>query len=121
MGCRGVVAVHACGRRGLGRSRGIILFPGGPRRPPGAEPRYKYGVVSLYSAMDVPCLPIALNSGLFWPRRSMRRYPGTIRGEVLDPIPPGLGKGAFFQRLQPGVATAAPPLVAAGAPELTHN
>ena len=97
----------------------LLIFPEGTRRPPGAEPRYKYGVVSLYSAMDVPCLPIALNSGLFWPRRSMRRYPGTIRVEVLDPIPPGLGKEAFFQRLQRDVEAATARLVAEGERELT--
>ena len=44
----------------------------------GAEPRYKYGVAHLYAAEGVPCLPIALNSGLFWPRRSLLRMPGTV-------------------------------------------
>ena len=37
----------------------------------------------------VPCVPVALNSGLFWPRRSFMRYPGTIRVEILDPIRAG--------------------------------
>ena len=68
--------------------------------PPGAEPHYKYGVAHLYAETGRACLPIALNSGLFWPRRSLRRYPGTIVVEVLDPIPPGLDKEAFFARLQ---------------------
>ena len=72
----------------LARDRQIVIFPEGTRRAPGAEPRYKYGVVHLYAETGVPCLPIALNSGLFWPRRSFRRYPGTIVVEVLDPIPP---------------------------------
>jgi 1-acyl-sn-glycerol-3-phosphate acyltransferase len=118
-GSQALVDMNACARRELARNRQIIIFPEGTRRPPGAEPRYKYGVVSLYSAMDVPCLPIALNSGLFWPRRSMRRYPGTIRVEVLDPIPPGLGKEAFFQRLQRDVEAATARLVAEGERELT--
>jgi 1-acyl-sn-glycerol-3-phosphate acyltransferase len=113
--------MNARARRELARSRRIIIFPEGTRRPPGAEPRYKYGVVSLYSAMDVACLPIALNSGLFWPRRSMRRYPGTIRVEVLDPIPPGLGKEVFFQRLQRDVEAATARLVAEGERELIQN
>src|SRR5262249_48936352 len=90
-------------------------------RPPGAEPRYKYGVVHLYAEMGVPCLPVALNSGLFWPRRSMRRYPGTIRLEVLDPIPAGLGKEAFFERLQREVETATARLVAEGERERIDN
>src|SRR5262252_7615290 len=120
-GSQALVDMNACARRELARNRRIIIFPEGTRRRPGAEPRYKYGVVSLYSAMDVPCLPIALNSGLFWPRRSMRRYPGTIRVEVLDPIPPGLGKEGFFQRLQRDVEAATARLVAEGERELIQN
>jgi 1-acyl-sn-glycerol-3-phosphate acyltransferase len=120
-GSQALVDMNACARRELARNRRIIIFPEGTRRPPGAEPRYKYGVVSLYSAMDVPCLPIALNSGVFWPRRSMRRYPGTIRVEVLDPIPPGLDREAFFERLQRDVEAATARLVAEGERELVQN
>jgi 1-acyl-sn-glycerol-3-phosphate acyltransferase len=78
-------------------------------------------VARLYSEMGVPCLPIALNSGLFWPRRSMRRYPGTILVEVLDPIPPGLGQDAFFERLQRDVEGATARLVAEGKRELARK
>jgi 1-acyl-sn-glycerol-3-phosphate acyltransferase len=105
-------------RRALADDRQIIIFPEGTRRPPGAEPRYKYGVAHLYAETGVPCVPIALNSGLFWPRRSIFRYPGTIRVEVLDPIPPGLDKEAFLARLQQDVEAATARLVAAGESEL---
>ena len=71
--------------------------------------------------MDVACLPVALNSGLFWPRRSFRRYPGTIRVEILDPIPPGLGKDAFFERMQTEIETATARLVAEGRRELSDS
>jgi 1-acyl-sn-glycerol-3-phosphate acyltransferase len=108
-------------RRAVAENRQIIIFPEGTRRPPGAEPKYKFGVVHLYAETGVPCLPIALNSGLFWPRRSMRRYPGTIRVEVLDPILPGLAKDEFFTRLQTEVETATARLVAAGKRELKEN
>lgn len=90
----------------LAEGRQIIIFPEGTRRAPGAEPAYKHGVAHLYAAAGVPCLPIALNSGLFWRRRSFRRYPGTIRVEILDPIPPGLSKQAFFDRLRHDIETA---------------
>ena len=113
--------MNACARREAQRNRQIIIFPEGTRRPPGAEPKYKYGVVHLYAEMGVPCLPIALNSGLFWPRRSIRRYPGTIRVEVLDPIPPGLGKDEFFERLQGEVEAATARLVAVGERELGRS
>ena len=96
------------------------FFPEGTRRPPGAEPRYKYGVAHLYAETGVPCLPIALNSGLFWPRRSSCRYPGTIGVEVLDPIPPGLEQESFFERLQREIEDATARLVSEGKRERTH-
>jgi 1-acyl-sn-glycerol-3-phosphate acyltransferase len=120
-GSQALAEMNACARREAQRNRQIIIFPEGTRRPPGAEPKYKYGVVHLYAEMGVPCLPIALNSGLFWPRRSIRRYPGTIRVEVLDPIPPGLGKDEFFERLQGEVEAATARLVSAGERELGRS
>jgi 1-acyl-sn-glycerol-3-phosphate acyltransferase len=98
----------------LADSRQLIIFPEGTRRPAGAEPRYKAGVALLYAAEGVPCVPIALNSGLFWPRRSLWRFPGTVVADVLDPIPPGLGKEAFFDRLQNDIETATARLIAEG-------
>ena len=96
----------------LALSRQLIIFPEGTRRPAGAEPRYKYGVAHLYVAEGVPCVPIALNSGLFWPRRSLRMRPGTVLVEILDPIQPGLDKEAFFKKLQHEIETATARLIA---------
>lgn len=96
----------------IGRGRQLIIFPEGTRRPAGAEPRYKYGVAHLYVAEGVPCVPIALNSGLFWPRRTILRHPGTVVIEVLDPIPPGLDKDTFFKRLQGDIEGATARLIA---------
>ena len=62
----------------------------------------------------MPCLPVALNSGLAWPRRKFLRYPGTVRVEILDPIPPGIARGEFFQRLRSDIEQATARLVAAG-------
>jgi len=98
----------------LADNRQLIIFPEGTRRPAGAEPRYKIGVAHLYVAEGVPCVPIALNSGLFWPRRSLRRFPGTVVAEILDPIPPGLSKEAFFERLQSDIESATERLIAEG-------
>ena len=120
-GSQALADMNARARAELARNRQIVIFPEGTRRPPGAEPRYKYGVAHLYAETGVPCLPIALNSGLFWPRRSFRRYPGTIRVEVLDPIPPGLDKQVFFERLQREIETATARLVAEGEQELGRS
>lgn len=105
----------------LAGGRQIIIFPEGTRRAAGAEPDYKYGVVHLYAETGAPCLPIALNSGLFWPRRSLLRYPGTIRVDILDPIPPGLDKGAFASRLRDTIEEATARLVADGERELAQQ
>jgi 1-acyl-sn-glycerol-3-phosphate acyltransferase len=120
-GSQALTEMNADARKEIARGRQIIIFPEGTRRAPGAEPRYKYGVVHLYAETGVQCLPIALNSGLFWPRRSIRRYPGTIVVEVLDPIPAGLDKEEFFQRLQQSIETATARLIAEGERELAAN
>src|SRR5258708_9212675 len=120
-GSQALAEMNARARRELARNRPIIIFPEGTRRPSGAEPRYKYGVARLYSELGVACVPIALNSGLFWPRRSMRRYPGTILVEVLDPIPPGLGQEAFFERLQGDIEAATARLLAERDHEVSHH
>jgi 1-acyl-sn-glycerol-3-phosphate acyltransferase len=96
----------------LADNRQLIIFPEGTRRPAGAEPRYKFGVAHLYAEEGVPCLPVALNSGLFWPRRSIRRLPGKVTVEILDPIAPGLDKREFFERLQREIETATARLIA---------
>ena len=83
--------------------REVVIFPEGTRRAPGAPRDYKPGVIMLYESLGLPCYPIALNSGLFWPRRSWRRYPGTIVIEILDPIPPGLPRKEFSSRLQDAI------------------
>jgi len=101
----------ALARSEIARSRQIVIFPEGTRRPPGAEPRYLPGVAHLYAETGIACVPVALNSGLFWPRRSLRRYPGTVLVEVLDPIAPGLDKRAFLRRLQSKLGTATARLV----------
>ena len=92
--------------------REIIIFPEGTRRAPGAPPDYKTGVVLLYEALGIPCVPVALNSGVFWPRRSLTRRPGRIVVEFLDPIPPGLPKTEFMSRLTQAIETASARLLA---------
>jgi 1-acyl-sn-glycerol-3-phosphate acyltransferase len=113
-----LAAISARAKIDLARNRQIVIFPEGTRRPPGAEPRYKYGIVHLYAESGVACLPIALNSGLFWPRRSIRRYPGTIVAEFLDPIAPGLDKQVFFEHLQQVIETATARLIEEGERQL---
>ena len=94
--------------------RQIVIFPEGTRRPPDAPPDYKPGAAALYLQLDLPCLPIALNSGVFWPRRKFLRYPGTIVVEILPVIEAGLKRREFSQRLEAAIEPATARLVREG-------
>ena len=91
--------------------RQIVIFPEGTRRPPEASPDYKPGAAALYLQLGLACLPIALNSGVFWPRRKFMRYPGTI---VLEA---GLKRREFSQRLEAAIEPATARLVREGRSE----
>jgi 1-acyl-sn-glycerol-3-phosphate acyltransferase len=97
--------------------RQLVIFPEGTRTAPGAPPNYKAGVAQLYAESGVPCLPVALNSGLFWPRRTFMRYPGTLVVEFLDPLPPGLPRDEFMTRLRDQIETATTRIVDAARAE----
>jgi 1-acyl-sn-glycerol-3-phosphate acyltransferase len=84
----------------------VIIFPEGTRRPPLAEPKYKYGVTYLYDKLNAPCLPIALNSGLFWPRRTFAHRQGVVTMKILPPIPPGHDTDTFSAELQHSIESA---------------
>ncbi len=86
--------------------RQIIIFPEGTRRDPGDPPAYKPGVAGLYSYLDVPCVPVALTSGLVWRGSGFIKYPGHIVVEFLPAIPPGLKRDAFMAELETRIETA---------------
>lgn len=86
-------------RRARDRGCRIVIFPEGTRRAPLAKPDYRQGLVRLYEELDVPVVPVALNSGLFWGRNSWILWPGTAQAKFLPPIPPGLSGADFQQRL----------------------
>lgn len=84
----------------------IIIFPEGTRRAPGAEPDYKPGVIQMYRQLGATCLPVALNTGLFWPRRSLAFQPGLAVIEVLPPLPADLARTDIIPAL---IAAIEPP------------
>lgn len=82
------------------KNRQVLIFPEGTRGSPGADPNYRYGVTRMYMDLKCPVVPIALNAGLYWPRRKFLRYPGTIRVKILEPIMPGMAGRAFANELE---------------------
>ena len=113
-GGRSLVEMARRAGKEVRRGRQLIIFPEGTRTAVGAPPSYKTGVAQIYVDCGVACLPVALNSGLFWPRRTFMRYPGTLVVEFLDPLPPGLTRREFIARVSSVIEEATSRLVAAG-------
>jgi 1-acyl-sn-glycerol-3-phosphate acyltransferase len=79
----------------------IFIYPEGTRMPPGAPAEYKSGVAALYAGLDVPVVPVALNSARFWRRGDLLgKYPGVVTVEFLEPIEPGMDRKLFMRLLQ---------------------
>lgn len=97
-----------------GREEGapLIIFSQGTRVAAGAQKPYKIGSGVLYQELGQGCVPVAVNVGVFWPRRSMMRKPGLAVVEFLPPIPPGLEIGDFMTRLEEVVEGASNRLMA---------
>ncbi len=110
-GASALRAMTARAREEIAKGRKILIFPEGTRRPPGAPARYQSGIGLVYRRLDVPVVPVALNSGLYWPRNSFMRYPGTIVVEVLPPIEPGLDVKAFQSELAARISEASARLI----------
>ena len=104
-------------RSALSRGSRIIIFPEGTRKAPLDPPDYKYGVVRLYEGLNVPVVPVALNSGLFWGRNSLVLWPGTARAHFLPAIPPGLPAEEFRTRLVTAIENGTDRLILAASEE----
>ncbi|WP_018699084.1 lysophospholipid acyltransferase family protein [Amorphus coralli] len=116
-GTKALADIGVKGQAAIDEGRQVIIFPEGTRTLPGAEPAYKNGTAHLYHRLERPVVPVALNSGLFWPRGTIKRYPGTIVVEFLPAIPPGLGLKAFRNRLVDEIETASDRLYVEGCRE----
>lgn len=84
----------------LDSGRSIVIFPQGTRTAPGESRPYLPGAAALYLGAGYPVVPVALNSGSFWPRRTFVKKPGVVTVEFLPPIPPGLDRRAFLAQIE---------------------
>ncbi|NQU62455.1 MAG: 1-acyl-sn-glycerol-3-phosphate acyltransferase [Rhodospirillales bacterium] len=96
----------------LRQARQVIIFPEGTRSAPGSHHPYQPGISAIYSHIDAPVIPVAVNSGLFWGRRSFKKFPGVITVEFLPPMPKGLKRREFMADLETRIEGATDRLVA---------
>lgn len=120
----GAIVVDNCGgaksRRELkedaekarNEGRRILIYPEGHLAPVGKRFRYRSGVWHMYKDFSMPVVPAATNLGLFWPEDRYRKNPGTAVVEYLEPIPPGLPRTEFMERLESAIETRTAELVA---------
>ncbi|MEX3017012.1 lysophospholipid acyltransferase family protein [Gymnodinialimonas hymeniacidonis] len=84
----------------------LIIYPQGTRVAPGVSVPYKVGTAALYEQLGQPCVPVAANVGVFWPRHGIMRKQGVAVVEFLPRIEPGLDTAAFMERLESDIETA---------------
>lgn len=91
--------------RGAAEPGQLIIYPQGTRVAPGVAKPYKVGTGLLYEQLGQPCVPVATNVGVFWPRRGILRKPGLAVVQFLPEIAPGLPIPEFMQRLEREIET----------------
>lgn len=115
-GGRAIRSLVAGAQRMAVQGRPIVIFPQGTRVAVGAGGLYKPGLGYLYDNLQLPVVPVALNSGLFWGRGTFGKRPGTIVVEMLPPLPAGLPRDEMMAKLERVLESATDRLVAAAKP-----
>lgn len=90
----------------LKTGRSIAIFPEGTRMPPGVIGKFHPGIAAIYTQLNVTVVPVAVNSGIFWPRRQFLKKSGKIVIEFLPPIKPGIDRKKFMQDLHERISVA---------------
>lgn len=101
----------AAARSAAAEGRPIAIFPEGTRTLVGVRRSYQPGVAALYAQLGLPIVPVALNSGLFWGRRSFLKRPGRVLVEFLPPIEPRLDRRHVMAELERRIEDATAMLV----------
>lgn len=104
----------AAARPVIAAGRPVVIFPQGTRAAPGLSLPYQPGVAALYQALGVPLVPAAVNSGLYWGRRSFLKRKGRIVLEFLDPIAPGWPRKKLMGEIERRIENATARLVREG-------
>jgi len=80
--------------------RPLLIFPQGTRVKFDEQPPFKKGIGRIYNSLNLPCIPVALNSGKVWPKNSFMKYSGNIHISFLEPIMPGKDKNDFIKEIE---------------------
>ena len=86
-------------------NRPLLIFPQGTRVKLGEKVPFKKGAGRIYSVLNIPCIPVALNTGKIWPKNSFMKYSGDIHISFLEPIKPGIDKNVFLEQLEKKIYT----------------
>jgi 1-acyl-sn-glycerol-3-phosphate acyltransferase len=113
-GARTLRRMVAAARPVVAAGRPVVIFPQGTRAAPGSHLPYQPGVAALYQALGVPLVPAAVNSGLYWGRRSFLKRRGHIVLEFLDPIAPGWPRRKLMEEIERRIESATAALVREG-------
>ena len=85
--------------------RPLLIFPQGTRVKLDEQPPFKKGVGRIYKALNLPCVPVALNTGKVWPKNSFLKYPGDIHISFLEPIMSGKNNEEFIKDIENKIYT----------------
>ena len=85
--------------------RPLLIFPQGTRVKLDEQPPFKKGVSRIYKTLNLPCIPVALNTGKVWPKNSFMKFSGDIHISFLDPIMPGKENDEFTKELENKIYT----------------
>ena len=81
--------------------RSILIFPQGTRvAPSDRKTPYQIGIFSLYQSLSLSVVPVALNSGYYWPNKTFLKKAGIIDVVFLKLIKTGLPKEQFMSELE---------------------
>ena len=81
-------------------NRPLLIFPQGTRIKFGDRSPFKKGIGRIYESLNLPCIPVALNSGKIWPKNSFMKHGGDIHVSFLSPIMPGKNKNEFVKEIE---------------------
>lgn len=90
-------------RAAVAEGRSVLMFPEGTRNGIADPVQFKRGVELLYAKLGLPVLPVAVNSGLYWPHGGSRHHPGAVTVSYLPLLPPGMSGRAFLQGTQDAI------------------